>query len=257
MSVKFITCNNLNNLKGIKHGFFTRPGGYSEGVYESMNCGPGSNDDPENVRKNRAAAMRALGFADEKNLYSLYQIHSNKVMHITTVPDEKYEFDALVTTTPGLALGILTADCTPILFADKSGGVIGAAHAGWKGAIGGVIENTITEMEKLGAVRKNISTAIGPTIAQESYEVGQEFYDRFLEESKANTRFFVPSIKMGHFMFNLPLYVASRLEKAGIESIEDCAMDTCALREDFFSYRRNCLEGIKDYGRNLSVIAIS
>ena len=253
MSVKFVTCN---NLKGLKHGFFTRVGGYSEGLYESMNCGAGSNDNPENVRKNRAAAMQALGFKDEKNLYSLYQIHSDKVVHLTSVPDERYEADALVTGTPGIGLGILTADCTPILFADKAAGVIGAAHAGWKGAIGGIIENTIIEMEKIGANRANISVAIGPTISQESYEVGAEFRDRFLEENKANSMFFIPSIKAGHFMFNLPLYVARRLEKAGVASIEDCALDTCSDRANFFSYRRNCLEGMKDYGRNLSVIVL-
>ncbi len=253
MSVKYITCNNLNN---IKHGFFTRNGGHSSGVYDSMNCGPGSNDDAQNVRKNRKAAMQALGYADETNLYTLCQIHSDKVIHIDSVPEKRYEADALVTSTPGVALGILTADCTPILFADSNNGVIGAAHAGWKGAIGGVIENTINQMEELGAKRTNIKVAIGPTISQSSYEVGPEFYDNFLKEDSNNSMFFIPSVKAGHFMFNLPLYVAYRLEKAGIESIEDSALDTCSMRESFFSYRRNCLEGIKDYGRNLSVIVL-
>lgn len=253
MSVRYITCN---NLKDVRHGFFTNNGGYSEGVYASLNCGAGSNDDPENVRKNRAAAMQALGFADEKSLYSLYQIHSNKVIKLTAVPDDRYEADAMVTATPGIALGILTADCTPILFSDNQNKVIGAAHAGWKGAIGGIIENTIIEMEKIGAVRKNIRAAIGPTISQESYEVGQDFYDRFQEENKENNVFFVPSLKQGHFMFNLPLYVARRLEKAGIGSIEDSSLDTCSDVDNFFSYRRNCLAGIKEYGRNLSVIVI-
>jgi len=253
MTAKFIKCNNLN---GIKHGFFTKNGGCSEGIYCSLNCGPGSSDDPENVKQNRATAMQALGFRDEKKLYSLYQIHSDKVISLTSVPDERLEADGMVTATSGIALGILTADCTPILFADRNAGVIGAAHAGWKGAIGGVIENTIKQMESLGANRKNIAAAIGPTISQDSYEVGAEFSDKFLEESKANTIFFRPSVKTGHFMFNLPLYVATRLEKAGINSIEDCSLDTCSDTENFFSYRRNCLAGINGYGRNLSVIAL-
>jgi hypothetical protein len=200
--------------------------------------------------------MQALGFADETNLYSLYQIHSNKAVILTSVPDERIEADGMVTSTSGIALGILTADCTPILFADRNAGIIGAAHAGWGGAIGGVIENTIQQMEKIGANSRNICAAIGPTISQNSYEVGAEFYERFLEENKSNSTFFIPSVKIGHFMFNLPLYVAKRLEKAGIESIEDCVLDTCSDTENFFSYRRNCLAGINGYGRNLSVIAL-
>lgn len=255
MTVKFITCENLG-AHGIKHGFFMRNGGVSEGVYGSLNCGEGSNDVAGNAKNNRSRAMQALGYENGEKLYSLFQIHSDKVITLNEVPNERLEADGMVTNTPGIALGILTADCTPILFADKNAGVIGAAHAGWKGAIGGVIENTIESMEKLGASRKNIVTAIGPTIAQNSYEVGAEFYDRFLEENKDNSQYFIPSIKVGHFMFNLPLYVYSRLEKAAIGAIEDCARDTCAETDNFFSYRRNCLEGLKDYGRNLSVIVL-
>jgi polyphenol oxidase len=254
---KFITSNNLSKLNGITHGFFTRSGGCSEGIYESLNCGAGSDDNPENVRKNRFLAAQSLGLVNEECLYSLYQIHSNKVVVLDDIPSKRYEADAMVTATRGIALGILTADCTPILFADSQNGIIGAAHAGWKGAVSGVMENTIEQMEKLGANRGDIVAAIGPTIAQESYEVGPEFYDRILEEKKANSMFFVPSVKSGHYMFNLPLYVACRLEKAGIKSIEDCTLDTCADRDNFFSYRRSCLEGGNGYGRNLSVITIA
>lgn len=255
MAVKFVTCENLNH-DGIKHGFFMRRGGISTGVYESLNTGEGSNDEPGNARSNRSIAMQSFGFANGDNLYSLNQAHTNKAVILNEVPKERFEADGMVTNTPGIALGILTADCTPILFADKKSGVIGAAHAGWKGAIGGVIENTIEAMEKMGASCGNISVSIGPTIAQKSYEVGPEFYEKFLEEKQNNAQYFIPSVKNGHFMFNLPAYVVGRLENLGLESIEDCGRDTCAEPDNFFSYRRNCLQGLKDYGRNLSVIVI-
>lgn len=257
MTAKFITCKNFSKHTGIKHGFFTKNGGCSEGVYASLNCGPGSDDSADNVRKNRDIAMQALGFKDSNNLYSLSQIHSNRVVTLTAMPQEKFEADSMVTATKNISLGILTADCTPVLFADATSGVIGAAHAGWKGAKNNVLENTILAMENLGATRSNIIAAIGPTIAQDSYEIGPEFYETFLTDNPANSRFFTGSEKPGHFMFNLPLYVASKLESAGITSIEDTCMDTCADKENFFSYRRNCLAGIKGYGRNLSVIAMA
>lgn len=253
MVVKFITSDNLGSVNGVRHGFFTKNGGISSGIYDSLNCGPGSNDNPENVHENRARAMQALG---SEGLYSLFQIHSDKVLHLTSIPQERLQADGMVTNTPGIALGILTADCTPILFADSANGVIGACHAGWKGAIGGVIENTILEMEKIGATRKNIVAAIGPTISQDSYEVGGEFYDRFIEENKSYADFFCPSKKQGHFMFNLPAFSSHRLEKAGITSLADVDLDTCADRDNFFSYRRSCLENLSDYGRNLSVIVL-
>lgn len=257
MSVKFIECNNLKKAKSVKHGFFTNRGGRSEGIYASLNCGLGSEDSPDNVKQNRDLAMQAMGFSGAGNLYSLYQIHSDKVVHLTAVPDERIQADAMVTATPGLVLGILTADCTPVLFADNENGVIGAAHAGWKGAIGGVLENTILEMEKLGAQRGNIVAAIGPTIAQQSYEVGGEFYQNFVDNNKAYAQFFIPAKTEGKFKFNLPQFSAYRLEKAGVKSIEDCALDTCADTENFFSYRRNCLAGINGYGRNLSAISLT
>lgn len=252
---KFITCENMES-HGVKHGFFTRNGGVSMGTYKSLNCGPGSGDNPENVARNREIAMQSLGFADANNLYTLFQVHSNKVVIVNKIHYEKYEADAIVTATPGIALGILTADCTPVLFSDKASGVIGAAHAGWKGAMNGIIENTIDSMEKLGANRGYIQAAIGPTIAQDSYEVGSEFYEKFVEDNQANSHLFIASEKSGHYMFNLPLYVTHRLKASGIKSVENTELDTCALQEDFFSYRRNCLENIKDYGRNLSVIAM-
>ena len=256
MVVKFIECNNLRDIKTVRHGFFKNHGGVSSGIYASLNCGVGSNDALENVLQNRTLAMNALGFSSGENLYSLYQVHSDKVVRLTEVPAERLEADGMVTNVPGIGLGILTADCTPILFSDGENGVIGACHAGWKGAIGGVIENTILEMEKIGAARGHIIAAIGPTISQKSYEVGPEFHARFASTNSDYTQFFIPSKKPGHFRFDLPGFVAHRLQVAGVLSIENSGYDTCADRENFFSYRRNCLENISDYGRNLSAIIL-
>jgi YfiH family protein len=258
---EIITCPDFSKLAGVKHGFFTRKGGVSQGIYASLNIGYGSNDNPENVKQNRNIAMSAFGnnFAEVDilegcNLNTLYQIHSDKVVTITDSFEGKVEADAFVTATPKVVLGILTADCTPVLFADEKAGVVGAAHAGWKGACGGILENTVAEMRRLGA--KNIHAVIGPTISQSSYEVGAEFLERFLQFDKANDKFFAPSIKAGHFMFNLPAYVASRLANLELAAITDVARDTCSDETGFFSYRRSCLNAEKDYGRNLSVIAL-
>lgn len=250
--VPIITCPKLFSFSGIKHGFFTKNGGVSEGLYSSLNVGLGSNDTRENVEKNRELAMQALG--TKSNLHSLYQVHSNKVVVVDDKFNGKTEADALVTDKPNVAIGILTADCTPVLFADADIKIIGAAHAGWKGAHSGVLENTVDAMKKLGA--KNIFAAIGPTISQASYEVGAEYYERLIDGNKENTRFFIDSIKPDHYMFDLPAYVTYRLTEAGIKSISDVSRDTCAEADIFFSYRRSCLKNEPDYGRNLSVIEL-
>lgn len=249
-----ITLDILQSVSGVGHGFFTRQGGVSEGIYASLNCGPGSNDDPERVRENRRRAMSALGLPAEA-LVTLYQHHSPTVVTVEGPwQDGPPKADAMVTRERGLALGILTADCVPVLFADGEAGVIGAAHAGWKGAIGGVAEATIGAMEALGARRGSLRCAIGPAIEQASYEVGPEFPERFLEQDPANRAFFSPSSRDGHFQFDLKGYVASRLAAAGVEALEISPADTRSEEERFFSYRRATLAGEPDYGRDLSAI---
>jgi YfiH family protein len=258
-----ITCPIFSKLNGVKHGFFTRNGGVSEGIYSSLNVGLGSNDLPENVKANRNIAMRSFGqhsgeieLLDGCQLHTLYQIHSDKVITVNDKFEGRVEADALVTKIPNTVLGILTADCTPVLFADQHAKIIGAAHAGWKGACGGILENTVAAMVELGADAANIHAVIGPTIAQKSYEVGADFYERFIGFSPANEKFFIPSVKSGHYMFDLPAFVASRLAAMGLASISDVKRDTCSDAETFFSYRRSCLNKEADYGRNLSVIGI-
>lgn len=253
----------LSKNKATSHGFFTRKGGVSTGLYDSLNCGAGSNDSFENVKENHLRVINKIHQGDElnildhtDNLHTLYQIHSNKVITITDNFEGKQEADGLVTKQKGMILGILTADCTPVLFSDSKNQVIGAAHAGWKGAFAGILENTISQMENLGAQRRFIDAAIGPTISQNSYEVGSEFYDRFINQSQSNTKFFIPSDKQGHYMFNLPLYVKHRLKNASINNIDDVKYDTCADEENFFSYRRSCLRKEADYGRNMSAICL-
>jgi polyphenol oxidase len=245
----------LIKIDGIAHGFFGARGGVSSGVYSSLNCGPGSNDDKASVAKNREIAMQALG-ATTAQLCTLYQCHTDKVITIEDKYDGGIEADALATNVPGKVLGILTADCTPVLFADAKNKVIGAAHAGWKGAFGGILENTVSVMEKLGAKRGSITAVIGPCIRQNSYEVGPEFRIRFMEASMENERFFIPSKKDSHFMFDLAGYCAKRLQAIGLEAVEDVKRDTLPDTGDFFSFRRNTLAGVKDYGRQLSAITL-
>jgi YfiH family protein len=245
---------NLSELSGITHGFFGRPGGVSAGIYESLNCGLGSGDDLNAVTENRNRVASAIN----GELVTLYQIHSDRAVAITArCTDERPEADAMVTATPGLALGILTADCAPVLFADMQARVIGAAHAGWKGALGGVIESGLAAMEKLGADRARIAAAIGPCIAQDSYEVGAEFRDRFAAADSANARFFRTSGKVGHFRFDLENYVVHRLATAGIASIEPLGADTYTREADFFSFRRTTHRGETNYGRQISAIALT
>ena len=249
--------------RGIAHGFFGREGGVSQGIYASLNCGPGSKDDPQAVFQNRRLVADAL--APDIRLISLSQVHSPTVYALPgwgTEDGTRPEGDAMVTATPGLGLGILTADCAPVLFADPKARVIGAAHAGWKGALGiknggGVLEATLEAMEKLGALRGRISATIGPCISQQNYEVGFDFRDRFLEQGLRMRRFFVPSNKEGHYRFDLPGYVAHRLTQAGTGTVENLAVCTYPAENGFFSFRRTTHAGEPDYGRQISAIVLT
>ncbi len=245
---------NLAALPGVRHGFFGREGGVSEGVYASLNCGPGSKDDPSHVEENRARVSAALA-AD--SLITLAQIHSPQVHVVGKDWEGRPEGDGLVTALPGRMLGIQTADCTPVLFADAEAKVIGAAHAGWKGALSGVLEAVIAAMESLGAQRTRIAAAIGPTISQANYEVGAEFRDRFLESDSRHARFFIPSDRQGHFRFDLPGFVTARLASAGIGDIADLQLCTYPPENGFFSFRRTTHRGEPDYGRQISAIVLS
>ena len=250
-----LTLDALDDLPGLRHGFFTREGGVSEGHYASLNCGFGSGDEPARVAENRARIAGRLKVPAER-LVTVYQIHSPEVV----VADEPWrpgdapQADALVTDRPGLALGILTADCVPVLFADPAAGIIGAAHAGWKGARGGVLASTVAAMSRLGARPERMVAAIGPCIAQDSYEVGPEFPGQFEGDEAA---FFKPSARPGHFLFDLGGLVEKRLADEGIGVVSRCAADTAAEEERFFSYRRATLRGEPVYGRGLSVIVLA
>lgn len=248
----------LTGLNGIRHGFFTRSGGVSQGVYATLNGGIGSKDAPDNVTENRARMANALGVRSD-HFVSAYQIHSPDVVTVEQPwpHDRRPKADAMVTKTPGIALGVSTADCGPVLFADAQARVIGAAHAGWRGAFTGVLEATIAAMEKLGADRKRIVAALGPMISQPNYEVGPEFVTRFREADAANAKFFMPSERPDHAMFDLAGYVATRLTRAGLGTIEDLKLCTYAEPERFFSYRRMTKLGETDYGRHINAIALA
>ena len=239
----------------IAHGFFGRAGGVSEGpLYRGLNVGLGSKDNPEHIRENRARVAGWFG-AETDHLATLYQIHSPDVVTIEHSTDERPEADGQVTATPGIVLGILTADCGPVLFADEEAGVIGAAHAGWKGAFEGVLENTIDAMTRLGATRTRIVASLGPSISQRSYEVGPEFVERFVARNPDWARFFIASGKPGHSMFDLPGFTVNRLQAAGVtaENLDIC---TYADTENFFSYRRTTHRQEPDYGRQISAIML-
>jgi hypothetical protein len=247
---------------GIAHGFFGRDGGVSTGLYESLNCGPGSRDDSQSVAENRRRVAHAL--MPEARLVSLSQVHSPIVHTLTEPPREgapRLEGDGMVTALPGLGLGILTADCAPVLLADTDAKVIGAAHAGWKGALGqdgrGVLEATLDAMEKLGAERQRIRAVIGPCISQDNYEVGWDFRDRFLESGLRQRKFFVPSDREGHYRFDLTGYVAHRLTSAGTGSVEPLGICTYPPENGFFSFRRTTHAGEPDYGRQISAIVLN
>jgi len=247
----------LTEIPSVAHGFFGREGGVSGGIYASLNCGYGSGDDREAVRENRGRVTKFLG-ADTDQLCTAYQIHSPRVALLETpwAWDKAPEADAMVTRAPGVALGILTADCVPVLLADREQRVIGAAHAGWRGAAGGIIEATIQAMSVLGARPEAIAAAIGPCIAQASYEVGPEFIVRFLQERPEHSRFFTPSARAGHQLFNLRGYVQQKLEEAGVSAVNCLANDTCFEENAFFSYRRATLRGEPAYGRQVSAIML-
>jgi hypothetical protein len=247
----------LSKLPRVRHAFFTRSGGVSDGVYASLNGGIGSNDAPEKVKENRARMAASLGVAPERFL-TPYQIHSPDVVvaDASWTQETRPRADALVTREPKLAIGVSTADCGPLLFADAEAGVIGAAHAGWRGAFTGVIEATLAAMETLGASRGRTAVALGPTIRQPNYEVGPEFVDRFLAADADNARFFLPSARAGHAMFDLTGYIGERARRAGVEIFEDLGLCTYADPERFFSYRRMSQRGEPDYGRHINAIAL-
>ena len=242
----------------IRHGFFTREGGFSTGIFASLNCGMGSGDDKTIVLRNRGVVADALSVAESK-LLSAYQIHSANAVTVTEPwpGGERPRADAMVTATRGLAIGVLTADCAPILFADETAGVIGVAHAGWKGALTGITTQTLVAMETLGAKRQRIAAVIGPMISQRAYEVGPEFPDRFIDADAANKRYFTPSPRAGHSLFDLPRYLEERLKRDGAGQVVNLGLCTFSDEKRFFSYRRTTHRSERDYGRQISAIVIS
>ncbi|MCI0465873.1 MAG: peptidoglycan editing factor PgeF [Beijerinckiaceae bacterium] len=251
----FVMRSDLLDVPGLKHGFFTRQGGVSTGVYTSLNGGVGSSDDPRAVAENRRR-MAAHLQVDPAHLLVPYQIHSPDALIVTEAFTGRPRCDALVTATPGLGLGVTGADCGMILFADKGAGVIAAAHAGWKGALTGVLEAALSAMERLGAHRASTAAVLGPAISQKSYEVGPEFIGRFVAESGGYKCFFAPSAREGHFMFDLPGFIVMRLRAAGIGMFENLARDTYAEPQWFYSYRRSVHRNEPDYGRQIAAIAL-
>lgn len=247
----------LESCDGIRHGFFTRQGGVSKGVYGSLNCGLGSRDDAENVRQNCSLVAETLGVPPE-HLLTLYQIHSATAV----IVDKPWnctvsEADALVTRTPGLAIGALTADCAPVLFCDPEARVIAAAHAGWRGALLGIVEATVASMERLGAKPERVVAVIGPTISQRAYEVGADYVERFLAEEPASSPFFMTDDGSGEPHFDLAGYVADRLARAGVGTVSDLGLCTYCDETRLFSYRRSQHHGEDDYGRQISAIVLA
>jgi len=246
----------LSAIPGLRHAFFTREGGVSSGIYESLNAGIGSHDSPANVAENRHRMAEQMGVT-AAHFLTVHQTHSPDVV-VATEPWEaasRPRADAIVTRTEGLAIGASAADCGPILLVDPTARVIGAAHAGWKGALSGILESAIDAMEKLGAERNGMIAAIGPLIRQPSYEVGGEFVERFMQADVENALFFIPSVREGHAMFDLAGFIRRRLENAGVLMIDDLGIDTYA-DENFFSYRRSVHRKEPDYGRHVHAIAL-
>jgi polyphenol oxidase len=252
MTPPFITAPSFS---GTPHGFFGRRGGVSTGELASLNCGIGSDDDPALIAANRTAAASAI--MPGAVLAGLYQVHGNRCVTINNAADadQRPEADALVTRTPGILLGILTADCVPVLFADDAAGVVGAAHAGWKGALAGVTDTTLAAMEALGAQRTRITAAVGPCIGRASYEVDADFVVHFTQDDPANERFFAGG-QPGHAMFDIAAYVAARIANAGVTSVTMTGQDTYAEETDYFSYRRACHRHENGYGRQISLIGV-
>lgn len=245
----------LQSLAGIRHGYFTRQGGVSDGIYASLNIGTGSADDQRRVAENRGRVAAWMGVADDA-LLTAHQIHSPDVIVVReTFSGERPRADAVVTDRPGIAVGASTADCGPVLFADPHARVVGAAHAGWRGAFTGVLENTIVAMERLGARHQSIVAVLGPSIGPHNYEVGPEFVARFIAAEPGNDIYFAASARAGHSRFDLNRYTVDRLNRAGVRAE---AMNRCTFAEEdlFFSYRRTTHRGEPDYGRQISAIAL-
>ena len=251
MTLEIITAD---ALKEVRHGFFTRRGGASSGVFAGLNCGQGSSDQSEIVEINRGRVADAMAVAAD-DLVTVHQVHSAQVVQVDAALPQRPKADAMVTATPGLALGILTADCQPVLFADHSAGVIGAAHAGWRGALDGVLEATLEAMEALGAQRADTVAVIGPTISQRAYEVGPEFLDAFMAEDIDNQRFFANG-QNDRYLFDLPAFGLHRLRRMGVGHAEWTRHCTYSDPERFYSYRRTTHSGEADYGRLISVIRL-
>jgi polyphenol oxidase len=247
----------LASLPRIRHAFFTRQGGVSEGIYATLNGGIGSSDEPSRVQENRRRMTEAMGVRADA-LISVYQVHSPDAVVVEGPwTAERPKADGMVTAVPGLALGITTADCGPVLFADPEARVIGAAHAGWRGAVTGVLESTVEAMERLGARRDKIVAVLGPTIGQNAYEVGPDFIERFTKEAPGHERFLKPGERPGHAMFDLPGFIGARLATAGIGGFTDLSLCTYSDEERFFSYRRTTHRKEPDYGRLISAIALT
>lgn len=253
-----IEVETLKSLPGIRHGFFGRTGGVSTGIYASLNCGIGSKDVTESVLENRARAVAGIGMP-AGSLVTAYQVHSAKAVIVDTpwTRENAPQVDGMVTAKPGITLGILTADCAPILFADDEAKVIGAAHAGWKGAVSGIMQQTVDRMVEIGAKRHRIKAVVGPCIGQLSYEVGPEFPAPFLAQDPDQARYFIPSIRDQRYMFDLAGYVRDQLRALGLATVEVTGRDTCSDEEQFFSYRRTTLRQEGDYGRQISLIGLA
>lgn len=251
MTLEILTSDSLTPHR---HGFFTRKGGASSGVFTGLNCGQGSSDQTEVVRLNRSRVAEAMQ-VDPAHLVTVHQVHSPDIVTVTGPLGDRPKADAMVTATPGVALAVLTADCQPVLFADSRAGVVGAAHAGWRGTRDGVLEATVAAMEALGAERARICAVIGPSISQANYEVGEEFFEEFLDDDRENVRFFVHG-DGGKYRFDLPGFGLERLRRAGVGHAEWTRHCTYEDAERFFSYRRATHAGEADYGRLISVIQV-
>lgn len=253
----FLTAPLLKEIPWISHGFFTRKGGVSEGVFSSLNAGYGSGDLIENVAENRKRISTAMNIHPDR-LITAKQVHGDKTLFVGTpwTPESAPEADAMVTTEKGLALGILTADCVPILLASSKEKIIGAAHAGWRGALGGIIPSILSAMERSGVKPENLHAVIGPCIGPTSYEVRDDLRDEFLKKNAENRKFFHEMEEDGRFLFNLPAFVAAELHAGGVRKIHDLQQDTFLEPESFFSNRRAFKQGEKNFGRLMSVIAI-
>lgn len=252
--MKYFTADNIK----VDHGFFTRQGGVSDGLYDSLNCGVGSDDDADHVRQNLEAVKAEIS---AERLLTLYQVHGSScvaVTHDNFAPWSRPKADAMITDVPNVALGVLTADCTPVLFHGKNekGEVVAAAHAGWKGAVGGVLKSVIERFETYNIRPRDVSAAIGPCIGPNSYEVSEIFAAPFVAQDANNIQFFVDAPRVGHLMFNMPAYVKARLHALGVHDVTDQNLDTYSNEDLFFSYRRKTHREEFDYGRQISAIVI-